>query len=441
MMKKVIFFIIFVFLSASYFVMAETLQLSLNEAIGLGLKNSTTLKIKMLATYSARAGVQSAKSAYYPSVEIGATYRHLFKEQKILGSYVAGSDPVSISTDVGQTIYTFGKLKNAARLAEENLTLTEMDFEEEKRKLIIEIKRVFYWYILAEEVLAVQEETLKYKEEALDVAQKRYKAGLAPEYEVLSAESDVENFRPELISAANQVEFALLAVKDLLGVVDEGDFDVELIGSLEPEYFIFTKGKLFEEALKNKYEVKQYKKSISLMEINEAITKGGKKPVIAGFANYTLQSGFDSETGDARYWGKDSWEGNLMCGVRIQMPLSALFPWSKENADVKKDALDLEQLKLGLSSIESGIRLNIENILLQLEEEKAKISSGEKGVELALKLYASASERYVNGLISSMELKDTQITLNAAQLGSLTSIYNYKSALFDLMDAVGVDHF
>jgi len=96
---------------------------------------------------------------------------------------------------------------------------------------------------------------------------------------------------------------------------------------------------------------------------------------------------------------------------------------------------------LGLSSIESGIRLNIENILLQLEEEKAKISSGEKGVELALKLYASASERYINGLISSMELKDTQITLNTAQLGSLTSIYNYKSALFDLMDAVGVDHF
>ena len=432
MMKKVVFFIIFVFLSASYFVMAETLQLSLNEAIGLGLKNSTTLKIKMLATYSARAGVQSAKSAYYPSVEIGATYRHLFKEQKISGSYVASSDPVSISTDVGQTIYTFGKLKNAARLAEENLSLAEMDFEEEKRKLIIEIKRVFYWYILAEEVLAVQEETLKYKEEALDVAQKRYKAGLAPEYEVLSAESDVENFRPELISAANQVEFALLAVKDLLGVVDEGDFDVELIGSLEPEYFIFTKGKLFEEALKNKYEVKQYKKSISLMEINEAITKGGKKPVIAGFANYTLQSGFDPATGKAR---------NLAAGVSINMTLSALFPWSKENADVKKDALDLEQLKLGLSSIESGIRLNIENILLQLEEEKAKISSGEKGVELALKLYASASERYINGLISSMELKDTQITLNTAQLGSLTSIYNYKSALFDLMDAVGVDHF
>ena len=430
MMKKVIFFIIFVFLSASYFVMAETLQLSLNEAIGLGLKNSTTLKIKLLAIYSARAGVQSAKSAYYPDVSMSAGYTHL--EQKANGSAVASSDPVSISADVSQTIYTFGKLKNAVKLAEVNLSLAEMDFEEEKRKLIIEIKRVFYWYILSEEVLTVQEETLKYKEEALDVAQKRYKAGLAPEYEVLSAESDVENFMPELISAANQVEFALLAVKDLLGVVDEGDFDVELIGSLEPEYFIFTKGKLFEEALKNKYEVKQHKKNISLMEINEAITKGGKKPVIAGFANYTLQSGFDIATGKAR---------NLAAGVSINMPLSALFPWSKENADVKKASLDLEQLKLGLSSIESGIRLNIENILLQLEEEKAKIASGEKGVELAMKLYASASERYVNGLISSMELKDTQITLNAAQLGSLTSIYNYKSALFDLMDAVGVDHF
>jgi outer membrane protein TolC len=123
------------------------------------------------------------------------------------------------------------------------------------------------------------------------------------------------------------------------------------------------------------------------------------------------------------------------------MPLSALFPWSRENVDSKKGELDIEQLKAGLNAVESGIRLNIENILLRLEEEKAKIVSGSKGVELAQRLYKSSKDRYANGLISSMEFKDSQIALNNAQLGYLTSIYNYQMALFDLMDAAGVDHF
>ena len=178
-----------------------------------------------------------------------------------------------------------------------------------------------------------------------------------------------------------------------------------------------------------------------MMELQNEITKSMNKPSIAGFANYTLTSGYDKISGDPKYWGEDSWDGVLSVGVSVQMPVSALFPWSRENAYIKKGELDLEQLRMGLSSLESGIRLNIKNILLRLDEERSKISSGSKAVELAERLYNSSRDRYSNGLISSMELKDSQITLNNAQLGYITSIYNYKIALLDLMDAVGVDHF
>jgi len=343
---------------------------------------------------------------------------------------------------VSQAIYTFGMRKNGVLISEENVKLAELDFEEEKRKLIIAVGRAFYGYILSKEVLAVQEETLSYKEEALDVARKRFEAGLSPDFEVLSSESDLENFKPGVISARNRVEFTLLAVMDLLGFDgDTSEFDVELTGALEPVYYSFEKDKIIKQAIGAKYEVSQYKSNIRMMGLQNEITKSLNKPSIAGFANYTLMSGFDEKTGDPKYWGEDSWDGVLSIGVSVQMPVSALFPWSKENADVKKGDLDLEQLEMGLGSLENGVRLNIKNILLRLEEERSKIASGGKAVELAQRLYTSSKERYANGMISSMEFKDSQITLNNAQLGYLTSIYNYKIALFDLMDAVGVDHF
>ena len=431
-------------------IVAEVLQVNLDEAVVLGIQNSKTLKQKLIAVNAARAALQAAKSSYYPTVSVSANYTHLFEEQKtseitlngftIPEMYTGSTDPISLSADLKQTIYTFGKLKNSVEIAEETLKLAELELEEEKRSLIVEIKRAFYWYILAGEVLKVQEQTLEYKKETLRVARKRFDAGLSPDYEVLSAESDVENFRPTVISSDNQVRYALLAVKDLLGVAEGEEFDVELIGELVAEYFAFKREELIEKAMEYKYEIGQAENTIAIAELNSRITKSEKKPVIAGFMNYRAQSGFDS-SGKPRYWGEDSWDGDLSVGVSVSMPLSAIFPWSRERAEIVQSTLELEQLKLGLESLESGIRLSIENLLLRLEEERAKILSGEKGVELASRLFSSAKERYEKGMASSMELQDSQVSLNAAQLGYLRSVYNYKVAVLDLMDAVGVYQF
>ena len=428
---------------------AETMRLTMEEAIGLGLKNSTTLKSKAVSVYSAQAGVKSAQAAYYPYVSTSLSYTHLFEPPMssetsygpitIPASYLAASDPISLSIDVTQSVFTWGKINNAVKLAQESAGLAELDLDEEKRKLVIEIKKAFYGYILAKEVLAVQEETLAHKKEALDVTKKRFTAGLSPEFEVLSAESDVENFKPTVITARNQLRFTLLAVMDLLGIEGDGDFDIELVGSLDPVYHELEKKDLIDSAMSNKYEIRQFERNVALQRTQQEITRAANKPVVGAFANYTLTSGFDTSTGANRYWGEDSWDGNLTVGISVTMPLSALFPWSKENADIKKGELDIENLDLQLSTVRSGIRLNIENIVLKIEEEWSKIGSGEKGIELAQKLYDSALQRYRNGLISSMELKDAQIGLNNAKLGYLQAVYGHKIALFDLMNAVGVD--
>ena len=451
MWHKSFMLILLFFMILSKVGFSEVLNIGLDEAIALGLRNSSTIKAKILAVEAAKASLQAARAARYPTVTTSASWTHLFDQPKtpditfdsitIPGSYAAAKDPVSITATVNQSIYTFGKIKNSIEMAEKNLKLAEIDLEEAKRSLILQIKRAFYGYILAKEVERIQKETLAYKEEALEVAKSRYEAGLVPEYEVLQAESDLENFRPQVISAENQVRFALLAVLELLGIKETEGFDVILKGSLEAHYYSFDKKELMDMATRNRYELNQLRKSLELKEIQQRITEASRRPVVAGFVSYSLQSGYDSETGKNKYWGKDSWDGDLTLGVSVQMNISSLFPWSAENANVVKGKLEIEQLKQNISGIESSIRISIENALLKLEEERAKIDSGRKGVDLALSLYKSTRERYENGLASSMDLRQAQIGLNNAQMGYITSIYNYKMAVFDLMEAVGVYEF
>lgn len=442
-------FLMILFLAASPLLKAESLKLNLEQAVALGLKNSTAVQSKVLGIGAAEADLAAAKSAYYPNITAGATWTHMFEEIEptpgipgyTTDTYYSSSDPLSVSLSLNQTIYAAGQIKNSVRLTEEALKISREELQEEKRNLIILIEQAFYGYILAVKSVEINKETQQNKIEALEVTRKKYEAGIASDFEVLQAEADVESFRPTVIGAENQVKFALLSVKNLLGLEGEEEIDVDLIGSLEPDPLTLDKKSLFALALSNKFDLKSLESAITLAEIQAELAKSANKPGIAAFLSYTAQSGVDSATGENKYWGEDLWDGTLTGGLSIQLPVSAWFPWSGERAERLKSGINVEDLKLNHKSLESAVRLNIENSLLKIEEEKQKIASGKKSVDLAGRLYDSAVEQYARGLISSLELKDAQLGSNSAQLGYLQMIFNYKMAFIDLKEAVGVSSF
>ena len=62
---------------------AETYRFTLEEAIGYGLANSTTIQSKRLAVAAAQADLAAAKSGYYPSLSGGVNWTHLFEQPEI----------------------------------------------------------------------------------------------------------------------------------------------------------------------------------------------------------------------------------------------------------------------------------------------------------------------------------------------------------------------
>jgi outer membrane protein len=421
---------------------AQKLTLTLEEAIAVGIRNSQAVKAKQVAVQSAEQGVRSARSSLYPAVSVNARYTHLF-EPKTAGTtptiYTSSQDPIALSASLSQVITTFGRIDSAVRLSEEGVSSARLGLEEEKRSLSVAIQRTFYGYILAREMLSVQQQTLSYKEEALQTVRERYKSGLVPDYEVLRAESDLESFRPTLIAAQNEVENSLAAVLDLLGIEGVQKEEVTLVGSLDEQYMPLRKEDLLEQALSNNYSLRQYRQSILLQEVQNDLNRRKQNPAISAFAEYSLASGVDSATGTPLYWGEDSWEGDLAVGLQLAVPLSTLFPWSGENAEIRQGELDQKKLGYELDSLKTGTKAAIETLIRTIEHKKAQIDSNRKAVSLAEKLYNSAKERYKNGLITSLDFQDAQVNLNSTRLGYLKAVYDYKTALFNLMDAVGAD--
>ncbi len=441
---------------------AETYRFTLQEAIGYGLANSTGIQSKRLALAAAQADLAAARSAYYPSLSAGASWTHFFDRTEIpptvipagsfgggnppadielsSGGYTMASDPLGLSLDLSQTVYTFGKIKAAVSLAEEAVAQATLDLEEETRQTVTLIKNAFYGYLLALEVASINKETLEAKEEALEVARQRFNAGLVADFEVLRAESDLESFKATVISSNNGVRIALLNVKNALGIEEE-DFEFELIGELEPIPVEIDREQLVQTALTKKYELRSFRKGMDMAAASEKLSRSQNKPTLLAWANYSLQSGFDTASGENRYFDIDAWEGDLTMGLNLSVPISAFFPWSKESANIKKARLELQNLQVQYGALESGVRIAVESSILKIAEERAKIASGRKSVDLAQRLYEAAADQYESGYISSVELKDAQLGLNSARLAYAQAIFNYNRNVLDLMDAVGVESF
>jgi outer membrane protein TolC len=436
------------------FTSAETRTLTLDQAIELGLENSLTVKSKKNALESAQASLAGTKASIYPNLSANAGWMHLFEQPEspdipvfdigtglpngtdyLPGGYAAPQDPISVSIDVGQTIYTFGKVSNGLKLSEEAVSGAALDLEEERRTTVVQIKNAFYGYLLAREVQRINQETLESKREAFEVARERYDAGLISDFEVLNAESDLESFRSTVISADNGVLIALLGVKNVLGVEDE--VDLQLVGELEPIEVQIDREVLMARALSEKYDLRSLQKGIEIMEIQKQLDQSLRKPTVSGWFNYTLSSGMDAD-GKNDYFTWESWNHDWTAGIRIDIPISGYFPWSKETADLKRAQIDIEGMRVGLKTASNGIRLAVESAILKIAEEQAKIDSGKKSVALAERLYESALDQYRGGYISSMDLKDSQLALNGARLAYTQAVYSYNLNVLELMNAVGV---
>jgi outer membrane protein TolC len=420
----------------------ETYRFTLEEAIGYGLANSTTIQSKRLAVAAAQADLVAAKAGYYPSVSAVASWTHLFEQPRFGTLYQSGSDPIGASLEVGQSVYTFGKLKNGIKLAEEAVAQAALDLAEENRKTVVLIKNAFYGYLLALEVQAINQETLGSKEDALEVARQRYDAGLVADFEVLRAESDLESFKATVISADNGVAIALLNVRNVLGIEEES-FEFELVGELEQIPVQIDREALIQKALSGKYDLQSFRKLLDITEAQNELNRSLRLPTLVAWANYSVKSGVDFDSGENDYswdaWGFD--KGGLTMGLNLSVPISAFFPWSEESAGIKKAQIQAEDRRLQYGALESSIRIAVESSILKIAEEQAKIASGEKSVELAQRLYEAAVEQYESGYISSVELKDAQLGLNGAKLAYAQAIYNYNRNVLDLMDVVGVADF
>ncbi|MFO7560720.1 MAG: TolC family protein [Desulfobacterales bacterium] len=187
----------------------------MDEAYYLEAQENNRSEIKALESIrtSQAYGVKSLNSAYYPAVDMVASYKKYRENYKQIGEeYIFGleenwEDEARLQLNV--TLNLFNGLKNNAQIHKAKLeaNITSSDLHELKMNLATELKNTLMDFQVASKNLEVAESSVSQAEENLRVTDAAFKEGVETATEVLDAVLNLSRAKNNVILARSEVFF------------------------------------------------------------------------------------------------------------------------------------------------------------------------------------------------------------------------------------------
>ena len=158
-------------------------SLTLAQAIDIALANNPATRTAWLEARAAEAGVGSARSAYFPEVDV------LASASRSRASAEGASATTTIAPSLALTylLFDFGGREAQVEQARQTLVAANFANNAAMQDVVLRVQQQYYALLDAKALLAAQDATLKERRANLDSADARHKAGVATIADVLQA--------------------------------------------------------------------------------------------------------------------------------------------------------------------------------------------------------------------------------------------------------------
>lgn len=446
----------------------EKLILTVDDAVSYALKNNQSLKsaaidleIKKRAnSYSWNTFLPSASlsgtlarsndidtikssiesSAAFPTflgdekngadLKTSAAYASNIDSSKLIDD-MYGSEETALWHPVGSLSFSWAF--NAAMLKSISATKKQYEaglisWEQSVRETEVNIKKMFYGILLAQENLKIQKESMRNAEARWHQAEINYRNGTVPRLSVLNSQVTYENMKPTILSAENSLKQTKETFGFLLGL--PYGTKIDLTGTIETSYVDVNADELFKKYVEQNNEIKSLKKNIELIKTGiDATYLSTFTPSLA--VSFGLQPTVSNIT--KNWFDKDNYsEGGNLTITLAYSNLFDMLPWSSNMQKLKDSKQQLAQAEIGLEQLYQNAEIEVHKLCDNLTVSRANIEAMRNNVTLAQEAYDSTLKAYNNGTQELLAVRDSESSLNQARLGLMNENYNYISAVLDL---------
>ena len=417
----------------------------LDQYIEIGLETNLALKQQEFSLEQSVQVLNQARGLYFPSIDIGARYTRAGGGRDItipIGDLVnpiyrtlnqlleaQGLPPAFPENIPNQTTPFIREKEHETRIRltqplfqpaiwnnysmKSDLNdIEELKTRMYKRHLVNEIKRAYYNYLKATQVVDLYKKIIDLQTENLRVSEKLFSAGKATQDVVFRAKAELSRTEQEQMNVENLQRQG----RSYLNFIINRPLETEILKSEnpitpDPVAFNYESAKNF--AFLNREEFEQIEKAISATGKNAAIVRSQYYPGVNAVVDYGFQGTEYRFNQHNDYW---------MASLVLQWNL---FRGFQDKAKLEQVYLEKKKLSAREKEIRNQIELEVERIYDNLTVARKTIDVARQQVESAQASFKIIRKKYEEGVSAQVEYLDAQTTLTNAAINEVISEYDY----------------
>jgi outer membrane protein TolC len=418
---------------------APASALDFDEAIAKAVSNQPLILQAEASVAAARAKEAQAKSAYLPNLSGVASYAYLWPQE--------GEDmnfkpylPIDIQAPLtpynmmdfhlgaSELVFDFGKRELQVKIAAAGVDAASIGIDQIKTSIAFQAAQVFDAVLFLRSEMKVLDEQLATLQQHLEDTEKREQTGSSTHYDVLTTQVRLASVKSQRIEAEGQYDKQRIALRELMGLEPEEDFDIR--GDFSLASPSEDAQAALGSALSGRVELAASLSAEKQARLALSLAKLGHMPTISTQA----QAGFKNGVLTFANTDVDKLMFNWDLGLVLSVPIFDGLLTERRSAEA--DAR--------LAAAREGTKALERNVTTQVLQALKDVESSHKLTENSLAQLAQAQEalnmakvQYEIGVETNLEYLDSQTSLELAKLNNLSAIYREHLSQLQLKQSLG----
>ena len=425
-------------LSSQGMLCQDSISVSLNEAIAVALEQNSNIIIANDALITSKIALKEAKANFLPKLYLSSSYNRNIDRQVIFLSegFATANSATRLGSDneFRSSLNLSLPIYEHYNFANKKLAETQVDFQKEskrgvKQSMVHAVKKAYFNYLIAQELLKVQESRLKNAEDFLADIQKRLQRGTLTEFDVSSAKVQAAVAKSNLLEAQSNLIPAENAIKLLLGL--NPDVSLKLTEPIEMRSDEIMLEEETAQLLQKNSQLKQLELTVGLNENRLQLAKSAYYPTLDAIGNYNYQAHANNFK-----FSEYDWTQTSLVGFQLQF---SIFNGTVTKNRVQQVGLDkkIAEEEKEYATKETQMKLN--ELVSQWQFSKLKTKVQEENLKLTADALKLAKKRYDLGVGTILEVNDAELAFTQSRLSWLQAILSYKTTYYDYQLLIGKD--
>jgi len=427
--------LLLVFLLAPALLKAQNVkQLSLQEAIDLGIANSKNLKLSQQKIDEAVAKLAVVKDNALPSASASFMYNHAEIPTNIL--QIGEGNPIRLpsradafvgTAAVQELVYGGGKLKYAQESTKLLKEIALLDADKNKEEVSYAVVNGYFSLYKLQQSKSVVAQNLAAIATQLKQAQRFYEQGIVTKNDVLRFQLQQANVSLTAMEIENNIKIVNYNLDILLGLSENTTITLENVDDTVPQLSSFAT--YLNAALANRQELQQFDLQHKAADYNIKTIKANTLPTVGLGANlyYVNPSGNFIPS-------NQQFIMPVTLGATISWNIGSLWTNKNKVAEAKVQQLETDTQKdIFTDNVKTELNKNYQNYQLALQ----KIEVLETSIAQATENDRLLASKYQNNIASATDRIDAETLLYQAKINLELAKADAKLAYYTLLKSTG----